>query len=60
MAGVVIDVKREILNFEVGEEKIEFILEKLMRNPSLMNSCYLVDIIDACVEHRASELPLTN
>lgn len=25
MAGPVIDVKREILNFEVGEEKIEFI-----------------------------------
>lgn len=58
--GAIIDVNRGKLNFEVGEEKIEFILAKLMKNPSLKDSCCLIDLIDAFVQKSASKPPQTN
>lgn len=33
--GAIIDVNKGKLTFEVGDEKIEFILAKLLKNPSL-------------------------
>lgn len=53
LMGGIIDVKRGKLTFEVGEEKIEFILEKLFKNPSLRDSCYLVDLLTNYVQESA-------
>lgn len=36
--GTIMDVKRGKLNFKVEERKIEFILAKLLKNPSLRDS----------------------
>lgn len=55
MIEVIIDVKRGRLTFEVRDEMIEFILEKLMKNPSLRGSYCLVDIINACVKNISSQ-----
>lgn len=36
-------------------------LAKLMKNPSIINSCNLIDIIDACVKESTFEhLPIDN
>lgn len=43
-------VKRGKLAFEVWDEKIEFILAKLLKNPSLRDSCCLVDLLSSCVQ----------
>lgn len=48
--GAIIDDKRGKLTFEVGEEKTKFILAKLLKNPSLRDSCYLVDLLSGCVQ----------
>lgn len=45
----IIDVKRGKLTFEIEKDKIEFILEKLLKNPSLRDSCCLVDFLSGCV-----------
>jgi len=49
-AGAIIDVKNGRLAFNVGKETVEFDLAKLMKNPSIKDSCCMVDIIDRCVE----------
>ena len=49
-AGAIIDVKHGKLAFNVGKETVEFDLVKLMKNPSIKDSCCMVDIIDSCVE----------
>lgn len=58
-AGATINVKRGKLTFEVGEEKIEFILEKLFKNPSLRDSCQLVDLLTGRVQKSAGKPPPT-
>lgn len=55
--GVIIDFKRGKLTFEVGDGKIEFILEKLFRNPSLREYCYLFDFLSGCVHENAPDPP---
>ena len=47
-AGAIIDVKRGKLTFEVGEEKIEFILSQFLKAPAIEDTCYFMDIIDEC------------
>ncbi|XP_058775016.1 uncharacterized protein LOC131649266 [Vicia villosa] len=54
-AGAIIDVKRGKLTFEVGEEKIEFILFQFLKAPSIVDTCCFVDIIDECVKEIKSE-----
>lgn len=49
-ARAFIDFKRGKLTFEVRKKRIEFILSKLMKNPSIRDPCCLVDVIDACVQ----------
>ena len=49
-AGAIIDVKHGKLAFNVGKETVEFDLVKLMKNPSIKDSCCMVDIIDSCLE----------
>jgi hypothetical protein len=44
-AGAIIDVKRGKLTFEVGEEKIEFILTQFMKAPVVDDSCYMLEVI---------------
>jgi hypothetical protein len=44
-AGAIIDVKRGKLTFEVGEEKIEFILTQFMKAPAVDDTCYMLDVI---------------
>jgi hypothetical protein len=55
-AGAIIDVKKGKITFEVGDEKIEFLLFKFMNNPSINDSCCLVDTIDGCVKGYSSKL----
>jgi hypothetical protein len=47
-AGAIIDVKRGKLTFEVGEEKIEFILTQFMKAPAVDDECYMLDVIEEC------------
>ncbi|XP_058733056.1 uncharacterized protein LOC131604643 [Vicia villosa] len=47
--GAIIDVKKGKLTFEVGEEKVEFILTQFLEAPVIEDTCYLVDVIDECV-----------
>ena len=47
--GTIIDVKRGKLTFKVGDKKIEFILAKFFKNPSLRNSYCLVYLLSGCV-----------
>ena len=54
-AGAIIDVKKGKLTFEVGDEKIEFILSQFMKSPSINDTCCFVDIIDACVKEFSTE-----
>lgn len=46
-------LKEEKMNFQVGEEKIEFMLAKLVKSPSVRDYCRLVDIIDTYVKESA-------
>ncbi|XP_058759533.1 uncharacterized protein LOC131632821 [Vicia villosa] len=48
-AGAIIDVKKGKFTFEVGEEKVKFILTQLLQAPTIEDTCYLVDVIDECV-----------
>ena len=54
-AGAIIDVKKGKLTFEVGDEKIEFILSQFMKSPSINDTCCFVDIIDACIKEFSTE-----
>jgi len=49
-AGAIIDVKNGRLAFNVGKETVEFDLAKLMKSPSIKDSCCMVDVIDCCVK----------
>ncbi|XP_050919748.1 uncharacterized protein LOC127137320 [Lathyrus oleraceus] len=64
--GAMINVKRGKMTFEVGDEKVEFILSKFMKAHSMDDSCCAIDIIDECIreldkeEHiKTIKLPLT-
>ncbi|XP_039687866.1 uncharacterized protein [Medicago truncatula] len=54
-AGAIIDVKKGKLTFEVGDEKIEFILSQFMKSPSINDTRCFVDIIDACIKEFSTE-----
>jgi hypothetical protein len=58
-AGAIIDVKRGKLTFEVGEEKIKFILSQFMKGPAINDTCCSIDVIDECIKELLSEAPLT-
>ncbi|XP_058759887.1 uncharacterized protein LOC131633190 [Vicia villosa] len=48
-AGAIIDVKKGMLTFKVGEEKVRFILTQFLQAPTIEDTCYLVDVIDECI-----------
>ena len=53
--GAIIDVKRGKMTFEVGDEKVEFILSKFLKVPSMDDSCCVIDIIDECIRELDKE-----
>ena len=48
-SGPIINVKKGKLTFEVGDEKIEFILSKFLMAPVIGDACYAIDVIDECI-----------
>jgi hypothetical protein len=54
-SGAIINVKRGKITFEVGDEKIEFIMSQFMESPTLKNSCCRLDIIERNVDKFPSE-----
>lgn len=44
--GDIIDVKRGKMTFEVGDEKVKFILSKFLKATAIDDSCCAIDIID--------------
>lgn len=59
-AGTIIDVKRGKLTFEVSDEKIEFILVRLLKNPPLRDSLCLIDLLRDCIQENPLEFPPTS
>ncbi|XP_050875907.1 uncharacterized protein LOC127079565 [Lathyrus oleraceus] len=57
--SVIIDVKRRKLTFEVGQEKIEFILSQFIKAFSIDDMCFFMDIIDECLKELSLEAPPT-
>lgn len=53
----IIDVKRGKLTFEVGEEKIKFIISQFLNTLAIYDTCCFMDIIDECIQELASTSP---
>ncbi|XP_074297301.1 uncharacterized protein LOC141628008 [Silene latifolia] len=50
--GAMIDVKNGKVSLQVGDDKMEFSLEKCMKSPSISDTCYKVDVLEDCLnEH---------
>ncbi|XP_050914767.1 uncharacterized protein LOC127129663 [Lathyrus oleraceus] len=54
-SGAIIDVKKGRLTFEVGEEKIVFLLAKFLQTPAIDDSCCFLDVIDEYVKEMEKE-----
>lgn len=54
-SNAIVDVKQGKLTFEVGEEKIAFILYQFLKAHSIDDTCYFIDIIDECIKELAPE-----
>ncbi|XP_074267144.1 uncharacterized protein LOC141590451 [Silene latifolia] len=48
--GAMIDLKNGKLSLQVGEEKVEFSLNKAMKEPSEEKSCYMIDMVKEWVD----------
>ncbi|XP_058726313.1 uncharacterized protein LOC131597646 [Vicia villosa] len=55
--GAIIDVKRGKLTFEVGEEKIEFILSHFLKAPAIDDTCCFMDVTNERVKEAKIEPP---
>jgi len=53
-ASAIINVKYGNIVFHVGDEKVEFEIAKLMKGPSIFDSCCMIGVID----HRVKECSL--
>ncbi|XP_056695142.1 uncharacterized protein [Spinacia oleracea] len=54
IAGAIIDVRGGRLSLSVGDEKIEFQINQIMRCPSHMDDCKRIDILDEIVNESMS------
>ncbi|KAK2457130.1 hypothetical protein QL285_004433 [Trifolium repens] len=54
-SGAIIDVKRGNITFEVGDEKIKFIMVQFMKSPTFKNSSCRLDIVERHVDKPPSE-----
>ena len=50
IAGAIIDVKREKIQIEIGDNKVEFDIFKMTKQTATMGSCFRVDAIESCVQ----------
>ena len=55
-AGTTIDVKAGKLTLNVGNEKVEFDLNKAMKMPSFDATCFTIDIVDEIIKHEVVDL----
>lgn len=55
IAGAIIDVKKGRLTFEVGEEKVEFLLAKFLQASAIDDSCCFLDVINECLKEMEKE-----
>ncbi|XP_050896837.1 uncharacterized protein LOC127103634 [Lathyrus oleraceus] len=53
--GAIIDVKKVKLTFDVGEEKVEFILMQFLKSPAIDYTCYLLYVIDEYIREMDNE-----
>lgn len=53
--GAMIDVKIGKMTFEVGDEKVEFILSKFLKAPAMDDSCCATNIIDKYIRELDKE-----
>ncbi|KAK9750159.1 hypothetical protein RND81_02G177700 [Saponaria officinalis] len=60
IAGAIIDVKNGKLSLQVGEDKVEFELNKSMRAPSMHDACYRVDVLKDYLTENSSEFSCTD
>jgi len=54
--GAVINFKYGKIVFHVGDEKVEFEIAKLMKGPSIFDSCCIIDVTDHRVKECSSVL----
>ncbi|XP_074342430.1 DNA damage-inducible protein 1-like [Apium graveolens] len=54
--GTIIDVKAGKLTLNVGEDKVEFDLNKAMKMPSFDATCFTIDIVDEILKHEDADL----
>lgn len=52
IVDAIIDVKKGMLTLEVGNERIEFIMKSILKDPYTKVSCCLVDVIKIYDETR--------
>ncbi|XP_050919811.1 uncharacterized protein LOC127137387 [Lathyrus oleraceus] len=55
--GAIIDVKRVKMTFEVGDEKVEFIISKFLKATAIDASCCAIHIVDECIRELDKESP---
>ena len=55
-AGTTIDVKDGKLTLNVGNEKVEFDLNKAMKMPSFDATYFTIDIVDEIIKHEVVDL----
>ncbi|XP_074315194.1 uncharacterized protein LOC141651377 [Silene latifolia] len=53
--GALIDVKSRKLSLQVGEDKMEFSLNNTLNEPSKGKTCYMVDVLEECIEEKQVE-----
>ncbi|XP_074314796.1 uncharacterized protein LOC141650910 [Silene latifolia] len=53
--GALIDVKNWKLSLQVGEEKVEFYLNKAMKEPLEEKFCYMIDMVEEWVDMKRVE-----
>ena len=49
-AGALIDVKHGTLTLRIGDEKVQFQIDRAMKYPSQMEACNMIDVIEQLVE----------
>ncbi|XP_021847715.1 uncharacterized protein [Spinacia oleracea] len=56
--GAIIDMKNGKITFEVGDEKMEYIITNSMGSPSMGESIYKVDALDEMIEAKTFKIQL--
>ena len=54
-AGALIDVKNGTLTLRIGDEKVQFQINRAMKYPDQLETCYRVDVIEEVMEELVEE-----